>query len=409
MGQPTKSCRICGTAISPFIDFGQMPIGNAFVTPDQFESEYFYHMQVAVCEACHTLQVIDIPDPGQMFHDHYAYFASTSSYMSNHFRIMAEDLIARYVSDDAPFVVEIGCNDGITLQNFARAGVPHLGVEPSTNVADAAREKGVQVLSDFFNVETAAKIRAEYGAADLFIATNTMHHIEDINSVAAGVKKLLKPKGVMVQEDPYLGDMLEQTAYDQLYAEHMYIWSISSLNSAFGRHDLEIFDVQHNDFHGGCLRYFLGHMGAHPKTDRFLAQEKKEMDLGLTRAETYDAFRQRCEESRDRLNDIVARSRKSGKKLAGYGATAKSATIINYCGLGRDDISYISDTTPAKQGKFSPGAHIPVVPPSTFAESPPDLALLFAWNHFDEISAKEQTYMNNGGKWLIPVRMVEEI
>ncbi len=404
-----KTCRICATPIAPFIDFGNMPIGNAFVTKDDFKTEYFYHMQVAVCRSCATLQVIDVPDPDQMFHDHYAYYASTSAFMSKHFKAMAEDIIARFVSKESPFVVEIGSNDGITLQHFANAGIPHLGVDPSSNVADAAREKGIEMLVDFFNRDTAEQIVTKHGKADVFIATNTMHHIEDINSVAAGVAKLLKPKGVMVQEDPYLGDMIEKTAFDQLYAEHMYIWSVTSLGNAFGRHGLEIFDIETNDFHGGCMRYFLCHKGAYEPTPRLKAQQEKEKALGLAKPETYDAFRRACEQSRTKLVELVRRLKSEGKRIVGYGATAKSATIINYCGLGPDDIEFICDTTPIKQQKFSPGAHIPVVPPAEFSANYPDYAVLFAWNHFTEIDAKEQAFRKNGGKWIIPVRLVEVI
>jgi len=383
-------------------------MGNAFLTPDRFDDEYFYHMKVAVCESCCTLQVIDIPDPDQMFHENYAYFAGTSQYMSEHFRVMSEKLMAEYVSKDSLFVVEIGCNDGISLQNFARAGIPHLGVEPSANVAQAARDKGINVESGFFNVETAQSITERYGHADLFIATNTMHHIEDINSVAAGVEILLKPDGVMVQEDPYLGDMLELVSYDQLYAEHMYIWSITSLGSAFGRHGLEIFDIERNNFHGGCMRYYLCRKGGRKPTERFLVQQAKEDELGLKRQETYVAFRKRCESARDRLVERLETYCQQGKRVVGYGATAKSATIINYCGLTTDHIAYISDTTPTKQGKFSPGAHIPIVPPDVFTENYPDYAVLFAWNHFDEINAKEKRFVESGGKWMFPIGMIEE-
>lgn len=386
-----------------------MPIGNAFVTEDQFVAEYFYHMQVAVCESCFTLQVIDVPDPDAMFHDHYAYFASTSQYMTEHFRQMSENLMTKYVSDDAPFVVEIGCNDGITLQNFAKAGIHHLGVEPSENVAEAAREKGIHVISEFFHARTAGEIVKEYGHADLFIATNTMHHIEDINSVAEGVARLLKPKGVMVQEDPYLGDMLELTAYDQLYAEHMYIWSITSLNNAFNPHGLEIFDVERNHFHGGCMRYYLCRKGAHSATLRYLEQVRLEEQIGLNRSDTFERFRSRCEQSRDKLRGLLEDLNAHGKTVTGYGATAKSATIINYCGLGTEHIQFITDTTAVKQNKFSPGAHIPVVKPEEMSRTSPDYAVLFAWNHFDEINNKEKDFVSQGGKWIVPVRMVEVV
>jgi methylation protein EvaC len=404
-----STCRICATPVEAFIDFGQMPISNGFLSPDRFADEYFYNMRAAVCPTCATLQVIDVPDASQMYHKDYAYYASTSAFMTAHFKAMAEDLMARFVSNENPFVVEIGCNDGITLQNFASAGIPHLGVEPSGNVAEVARSKGVSVLNDFFSDRTAAGIVAEHGQADLFIATNTMHNIEDINAVGRGVQALLKPGGVMVQEDPYLGDMIEHTTYDLIYAEHMYIWSVTSLNNAFGRHGLEVFDAEHNDVHGGCMRYFLCHRGAHAPTERLKKQLAREEELGLADPATYEAFATRCLQSRDKLSQLLADLKAQGKEVAAYGATAKSTTILNYCGLGPDDISFISDSTPAKQGKYSPGRHILIAPPEHFAANLPDYAVLFAWNHFEEINAKEQAFRDQGGQWIIPVRMVEVI
>ena len=370
-------------------------------------NEYFYHMRVAVCPECKTLQLMDIPSPEQMFHDHYAYYASTSDYMRKHFKKMATNLINRFSLNKKSFVVEIGSNDGITLKNFAEVDIPHLGVDPSSNVAKVARSNGVDVLCDFFGSDTADNIVSAYGKADLFIATNTMHHIENINSVAEGVSKLLSPKGVMVSEDPYLGDMIESTAYDQLYAEHMYIWSITSMNNAFSRYGLEIFDVEKTPYHGGCMRYYLSHKGAYSYTDRLLRQKNKEQSIGVADMETYYNFRLRCEESRNNLISLLESIKGKGKTVVGYGATAKSATVINYCGIGPNDLTYICDTTPIKQGKYSPGAHIPVKHHNEFSKKHPDYAILFAWNHLDEINIKESMYRNNGGKWIIPVRMVE--
>lgn len=404
----TYHCRICQTEISPFMSFGRMPIANAFLrTEADLAHEYFYDLKPALCPACKCFQIVEIPRPEQMFHDHYAYFASTSAVMSAHFAAMAADLKARYLSGPDPFVTEIGSNDGITLQNFAKAGIRHLGIEPSANVAEAARAKGVNTLSAFFNVETAKKIVAEHGNADLFIATNTMHHIEDTNGVAAGVAVLLKPTGVMIQEDPYLGDMVADCAYDQIYAEHMYIWSITALNNAFGRHGMEVFHVEHNDHHGGCMRYHLGKQGMHPLSDELKAALANEQKLGLDRAETYVRFKERCEESREQLVALIDGFKRQGKRVAAYGATAKSATVINWCGLTPNQIDWIQDSTPFKQNTLSPGAHIPVVPPETFRANPPDAAVLFAWNHFKEIDAKEQAWRQSGGKWIMPVRKVE--
>lgn len=403
-----KFCRICGNAIAPFIDFGKMPISNAFLSPDRFADEYFYRMQVAVCSRCATLQVIDVPDPAQMYHDQYAYFASTSQFMVRHFASMADDLVRRFLQEPDPFVVEIGSNDGITLQNFARRGIAHLGIEPSDNVATVARTHGIDVWTDFFNLKTAQKIVSDCGQADIFIATNTMHNIEDTNGVAAGVAHLLKPKGVFVQEDPYLGNVIENVCYDQIYAEHMYIWSVASLGNAYARHGLEIFDVEPVEVHGGCMRYFVCRRGAYEPTARLLAQRAKETELALESPDTYRMFAKRCEESRDRLVALVRGLKRQNKRVVGYGATAKSTTILNYCGLTGEDIEFISDTTPAKQGKFSPGAHIPIHSPVEFAKRYPDYAVLFAWNHFSEIDAKETAFRRAGGRWIIPVRMVVE-
>ncbi|MBT7896813.1 MAG: class I SAM-dependent methyltransferase [Flavobacteriales bacterium] len=402
-----KECRICSHIVEPFIDFGDMPMGNAFLDRKQVKNEYLYHMRVAVCPKCKTLQLMDIPKPEQMFHDHYAYYASTSEYMKKHFKQMSNDLIKNFSLNNKSFVVEIGSNDGITLKNFAEAGIPHLGVDPSSNVANVAKNNGVDVLCDFFGSNTADTIVANKGNADLFIATNTMHHIEDINSVAEGVSKLLSPRGVMVSEDPYLGDMIESTAYDQLYAEHMYIWSITSMNNVFSRYDMEVFDVEKTPYHGGCMRYYLSHKGSYDHTDRLLEQKNNEKSIGIGDMNTYHDFRLRCEESRKNLTNLIKSIKSKGKTIVGYGATAKSATVINYCGISPKDLEYISDTTPIKQNKLSPGAHIPIVDHSSFSDKHPDYAILFAWNHIDEINKKEVEYRNGGGKWVIPVRMVE--
>ncbi|MCC7168006.1 MAG: class I SAM-dependent methyltransferase [Rhodospirillales bacterium] len=406
-----ERCRICAQPIRPFMSLGRQPIGNAFLkSPADFATEYFFELAPAHCAHCATFQIVEIPAPEQMFHDHYAYFATTAStVMTAHFARMAEEATARFLAGPDPFVVEIGSNDGITLRNFAQKGIRHLGVEPSANVAQAARANGVATLTAFFNPETARAIRTQHGPADLFIATNTMHHIEDTNGVAEGVATLLGPKGVMISEDPYLGDMIEIGAYDQIYAEHMYIWSITAMNNAFGRAGLEVFDVARNRHHGGCMRYHLGRKGVHAPTDAYRQALAHENALGLHRPETFERFRADCERARTRLTELVRDLRAKGKRIAGYGATAKSATIVNWCGLTPDDIAYISDTTPAKQHSFAPGSHIPVVPPQRFAQDPPDYAVLFAWNHFAEIEAKEQAWRAKGGQWILPIKGVQVV
>lgn len=385
------------------MSLGEMPIANAFMNADEVDKEFYFELTPAICPECSTFQITEIPAPEQMFHGEYAYFASTSNFMTEHWRKMTEHVIEHRLFSDDPLVVEIGSNDGITLQNFAKRGIRHLGVEPSSNVAEAARKKGINTLSAFFGEATAEEIVDAHGQADIFIATNTMHHIEDTNSVAAGVAKLLKPKGLMISEDPYLGDMVELTAYDQIYAEHMYIWSLSALQNVFGRVGMEIVDVLKTPVHGGCMRYFIGHRGEHQISDAAIQAFERERSLGLDRPETFDAFRRDCEESRRQLMNLLGELNGQGKRVVGYGAPAKSTVITNYCGISTEHLNYICDSTPIKQGKVSPGRHIPIETPATFQADYPDYALLFAWNHEAEIFGKEQAYREQGGKWILPV------
>ncbi len=395
-----NKCRVCDALIESFMSFGSMPIANSFLTPDEFEKEYFFDLDPAVCPECHTFQIMEVPDPSKMFHNHYAYFASTSEVMTKHFKRLSERIISNLLYSDNPFVVEIGSNDGIMLQNFANAKIRHLGIEPSTNVAEASRDKGINILCDYFREDIAEQIIESHGLADIFIATNTMHHISDINTVIAGIKKLLKPKGIVITEDPYLGDMIKLVSYEQIYAEHNFIWSITSLNNAFGRYGMEVIDVEPNEHHGGCMRYFLGHVGAHRHSQSLVKYLKKEKELGLDRIETFERFRKKCEISRNQIMNHLDDLNAKNKRVVGYGATAKSSTLINYCGINKEHIEFICDSTPIKQGKFSPGAHIPIKSEEYFQKHYPDYAFLFAWNHSNEIISKEKEYRLQGGKWI---------
>jgi len=314
----------------------------------------------------------------------------------------------RYVKDKASaFVVELGSNDGIMLKNFKEAGIKHLGIEPSSNVADVARAQGINTISKFFNEELANQIVEQYGHADLVLSANVMCHIPNINSVAAGISKILKPDGVLMFEDPYLGDMISKTSYDQIYDEHVFIFSATSVASAFGRHGLELIDLLPQKTHGGSMRYVLAPKGSRivsASVAEIIANEKKQ---GLDKEETYEIFKNNCEKSKDDLVRLLKKLKSEGERVVGYAATSKSTTVMNYCGIGPDLIEFISDTTPIKQGKLTPGTHIPVRPHEVFASNPPKYALLFAWNHAAEIFEKEQNFKNSGGKWITFVPRVE--
>ncbi len=403
-------CLICQSNYEPFISFGSMPIANGFLSTHQFSDEYYFELQVGICLECKMVQLVDQPAREMMFHQDYAYFSSTSVRQQLHFKAFAETIIAKHLDRDVPFVVELGSNDGIMLQHFADSGIRHLGIEPSENVALVAMKKGVHTISEFFDEELARKIVNEQGQADAILAANVMCHIPYLHSVVAGIKILLKPTGIFMFEDPYLGDIVEKTSYDQIYDEHAFYFSVASISYLFALHDMEIVDLVPLDVHGGSMRYVVAHKGEKNVADSVQVQRDKENRLGLHLGSTFDSLRKNIEISRDQLVELLKDIRFGRKeRIVGYGATSKSTTVTNYCGIGPDLVEFISDTTPTKQGKFSPGAHIPVLGHGEFSDQYPGYALLFAWNHGEEIMAKENEFKKSGGKWIVYVPEVQVI
>lgn len=402
-----KKCRICGTYVEPFISFGKMPLANGFLTPEQFNKEYFFELKVGFCSTCGMVQLIEQPDSRKMFNENYAFFSNTSKGMAIHFQEFAEHVKKDYLSSQDPFVVEIGSNDGIMLKHFSKAGIRHLGIEPSANVAKVAIENNINTMCEFFDEDCARQIVRKYGQADAFLGANVMCHIPNLHSVIEGIKILLKPNGIVMFEDPYLADIIKKTTYDQIYDEHVFLFSVSSIKYLFEQHGMEVIDVEPQETHGGSMRYVVAHKGTRSVSENVFAQLEKEKAMGLDKPETYEAFRKNCERFRDALVTLLNDIRKQGKRIVGYAATSKSTTIINYCGITTQQIEFICDTTPIKQGKFSPGAHIPIRPYEEFLKDYPDYALLFAYNHEKEIMAKEQKFMDSRGKWIVYVPKVQ--
>lgn len=383
------------------MSFGRMPIANGFLTQEDIGREYLFELAPAVCGHCGLFQLTQQPTPGLMFHGSYAFFSGTSRHMQAHFEAFADAVMSGPLRGrHDPFVVEIGSNDGVMLRHFQAAGIRHLGVEPSANVADTARAAGVETLTAFFDAALAERIAAEHGQADAVLAANVMCHIADLGGVAAGVMRLLKPDGVLLFEDPYLGAMIDKTAYDQIYDEHVFMFSVQSVQRAFAMHGFDLIDAEAQPTHGGSMRYTLAPQGRRsisPRVGEWLARERAQ---GLDRPDTYERFRRACERSRDDLMRLVNDLRAQGKRIVGYGATSKSTTVTNYCGITSAHVEFIADTTPIKQGKLSPGAHIPVCPYEDFMRDYPDYALLFAWNHEAEIREKESAFLEQGGRFI---------
>ena len=393
-------CLVCDAHVTPFMSFGKMPIANGFQQAEDLSHELFQELEVGFCAQCRMVQLLQLIDPKQLFHENYAYFSSISVHMAAHFHEFAEQVRKDYLGATSPFVIEIGSNDGIMLQHFAQRKIRHLGVEPSANVAQAAKQQGVNTLCQFFDHKTASDILEDYGPADAILGANVICHIPGIHSLVQGVSILLKEKGVFIFEEPYLGDIIEKTAYDQIYDEHVFYFSISSLSNLFVQYNMEIVNVLPQNVHGGSMRYIVARKGSIPVMPIVGDLKAREAQLGLTQESTFHRFRKQVVQSRDQLSKLLKGLKEEGKTIVGYGATSKSTIVTNFCKIGPNLLDYISDTTPTKQGKYSPGVHIPVVPYERFSENYPDYALLFAWNHAEEIIEKEQAFLDQGGKFI---------
>ncbi len=397
------NCLVCEKKIKSFMSFGPMPIANGFLSQEEFKNEYFFDMEVAFCDNCKMFQLVNQPDREQMFHDNYAFFASTSQYMKTHFENLANDIIDNWIITDDPFVVEIGSNDGIMLENFSNKKIRHLGIDPSANVAEVARKKGINTIAEFFDESLASKIIDKEGKADIFMGSNVMCHIPYIKSIVKGIKTLIKKDGVAIFEDPYLGNVIEKTTFDQIYDEHTFLFSATSVKNLFELFDMELIHLEPLETHGGSMRYFVANKGERNKSKEVSKYLQKEEEMGLTKPETFDKFRDDCEDFKKTLFNLLEKIKSEGKTIVGYAATSKSTTIMNYCGITNEHIDYICDTTPIKWSKFSPGVHVPIKSHEDFASNYPDYALLFGYNHEKEIMAKEKDFTSSNSKWIVYV------
>ncbi|MFE3170602.1 methyltransferase domain-containing protein [Amycolatopsis sp. NPDC059090] len=402
-------CRICGGVVAEFLDFGRQPISDAFLPPHQAGETFTFHLVVGICGTCAMVQQRDEVPREKMFHQEYPYRSSESAFMSRHFEGVARQLIATELTAEDPFIVEIGSNDGVMLRTVGESGIRHLGVDPTGAAAAVAEKVGVRVRVDFFDEALGAAILAEDGPADVIFAANTFSHITYLDSIFCGIDKLLAENGVFVFEERYLADIIGNSAFDQVYDEHFYLFSVRSVQAMACRFGFELVDVTHLPVHGGTLRYVVARPGKRRLAPSVAAFLEREAAAGLADLETFRAFAARVRKIRADLMALLHRLRDEGKTVVGYGATAKSATVTSYCEITSDLVAYTCDSTPAKQGLLMPGSRVPVRPPSAFAEPYPDYALLFAWNHAEEIMSKEKGFHDSGGKWILYVPEVRVV
>ena len=382
-------CKITKKKIKPFMSFGNMPIANGFLKKEFFKKEYLFKMEVGFSNDVSLFQLNDHPKPSLMFNKNYPFFTSSSKYMIKHFKDYSK-WIKKYYFKDPKKVIEIGSNDGTFLKNFMSKKTKILGIEPSKNVAKVAKKNKVNTINKFFTYKTALTLKKFINKTDLICAANAICHIPNLEDLIKGVDILLSKKGVFIFEEPYLGSMYEKTSYDQIYDEHIFMFSISSVKKIFELFNFDLIDIQKQKTHGGSMRYVIARKGEYKINNTVKKGLIKEKELHIDSIKGCVKFKNDCEKSKRKLRNKILSIKKRKKSIAGYAATSKSTTILNYCGIDNKHIDYICDTTKDKIGKFTPKTHIPIVDVNYFRKNIPDYTFLFAWNHKNEIFKKEK-------------------
>ena len=397
-------CKITNEEIKPFMSFGKMPHANSFLAKKDFKNETFYDMEVGFSKKISLFQLNKFTNPKIIHSANYPFYTASSEYMKTHFKKYADWVQKKYLKSYSK-LIEVGSNDGTFLKNFAKTNINYLGFEPSKTLANHAIKNNVKTINAFFNDINIQNLKKFQNKTDVICAANVIAHIPDLKNLIHTIEKLLSLKGVFIFEEPYLGSMFSKISYDQIYDEHIFMFSITSVKNIFDLFDFELIDVLWQKTHGGSMRYVVGRKNKHKINHRVHEGIIKEKDRKLDDIVSCFEFKKNCENSKTKVMNSLKKIKNDGKKICGYAATAKSTTVLNYCNLSTDTIDFICDTTKEKIGRFSPGAHIPIVPVSHFHKNLPDVAYLFAWNHKEEIFSKEKEFLNKGGKWFSHVTL----
>ncbi len=405
MAQSDLHCRFCKAALThTFVDLGRTPLANSYLPEAALgEAEPSYPLHARVCDRCLLVQVEDVVPAEDIFSD-YAYFSSYAASWVAHAKAYAAAMIGRFGLDAGSQVIEVASNDGYLLQHFVDADIPVLGVEPAANVAAAAEAIGVPTDVAFFGVATAQRLREAGHAADLIAANNVLAHVPDINDFVAGFAVLLKPEGVWTIEFPHLLRLMQQVQFDTIYHEHYSYYSLLVVERILGAHGLRVFDVEELPTHGGSLRVYACHEGAaHVATAALERLRAREAEAGLDRVETYAGFGPRVAAIQRALREFLDTAQAEGKTVAAYGAAAKGNTLLNSSGVGADNILFVADRNPHKQGKFLPGSHIPIRAPEAIVAARPDYLLILPWNLEQEIRQEMAQISEWGGRFVVPI------
>jgi hypothetical protein len=398
-------CRACGGQhMRRFLELGPQPLANSFLRDaSEFASERRYPLDVYFCESCSLIQLLDVIDAEVLFRD-YIYVTGTSSTIAEHNRRYARTVVELVPVRPHDLVIEVASNDGSLLRCFQPYGVRTVGVEPAANIAAMARAGGVETLAEFFDLELARTLRQQRGAAKAVIGNNVLAHVDDTRGFLAGFHELLAKDGLAVVEVPYLGELVDRKEYDTVYHEHLCYFSVTTLMRLCEAVGLSVRRIDHVPVHGGSIRMYAGPaetFGGHAAA--VVAEAKAEAERGLTSLATFEQLAADVSAGRSELIALLRRLKADGKTVAGYGAPAKGNTLLNYCGITTEELPWTVDRNPMKVGRFTPGAHIPVLPVETLLERQPDYVLILAWNFADEIMAQQSEYHARGGRFILPI------
>jgi SAM-dependent methyltransferase len=397
-------CRFCRTPLThTFVDLGDQPLANSYLTADELAagSERVFPLHARVCSNCFLVQVDDVVPADAIFDAGYAYFSSYSASWVEHARRYAEAMTARFGLGPDSLVVEVASNDGYLLQHFLAKDIPVLGVEPTANTAEAARAKGIPTEVVFFGEASGRDLAARVGRADLMAANNVLAHVPDISDFVAGFREVLKDEGVLTFEFPHLLNLIEKVQFDTIYHEHFSYLSLLAVEQVLRANGLRPFDVELLTTHGGSLRLFVCHAGSgREETQALRALRQREAEAGLGRIETYAGFTPRVEAVRASFRAFLDKAKAEGKRVAAYGAAAKGNTFLNYARATPKDIEAAFDANPAKQGRYLPGSHVPILSPAEVATVKPDYLLILPWNLKDEIMGQMAHIRDWGGQFV---------
>ena len=398
-------CRICHSkSLTKFLDLEFTPPADDFLSSERLgEPEVYYPLEVFICNNCSLVQIGYVVPPEILFQKDYPYEASITETGVNHFHSFAKEASSRFDLSSDNLVVDIGSNVGVLLQGFKNQGAEVLGIEPARNIGEIAIKNGIETIYDFFSEDLARKIIKERKKAKIVTGTNVVAHIDNHQSLVRGLDILLDKEGIFIFEAPYLVDLIENLEYDTIYHEHLSYLSVKPMNALFHKFGMEIFDVEKVVIHGGSLRYFVARENTYPissNIDKFLELEKEKK---IYEIDTLKNFAKSVQHNREELTWMLKSMKHEGKRIAGVSAPAKGMTLLNYCKIGSETLDFITEKSPLKIGRYTPGTHIPIVPDSELIEQMPDYALLLAWNFADEIMKNLKDYKDAGGKFIIPI------